>query len=224
MYSNSITIISSNTEIFQSNPEVSAVPLLRPLIDHHHWAFFKQAEAYTGLQFTDQEKKLFISEAKVKKLRKRQYFLQESDACRYIGFITKGAAKTYSINERGQESILTFSMENDWLTDLESFMGGTESCYHIEALEDLEMMVLDRTQLFSLMSAIPVVAEFIRRFQTKQLIESQKRINIALSMTAEERYVHLLKVKPDYTQRFSQNLLACYLGCKPETLSRIRKQ
>jgi CRP-like cAMP-binding protein len=114
-------------------------------------------------------------------------------------------------------------MKNDWLTEIESFAESKESAYHIEALEDLEMIILDRTQLFSLMDCIPAMDNLTRRFQTKQLIESQKRINATLSMTAEERYIYLVRTKPDYVQRFSQNMLACYIGSKPETLNRTRK-
>jgi CRP-like cAMP-binding protein len=135
---------------------------------------------------------------KIKRLRKRQYFIQESDICRYIGFITKGAAKTYSKNEREQESILSFSMENDWLTDMENFLFVKELSFHIEVLEDLEMIILDRDQLFSLMAAIAAMDELICRFQIKQLIEPQKSINASLSITAEERYANLLTIKPAY--------------------------
>jgi CRP-like cAMP-binding protein len=226
MYSNAATATLAYSPdltdpAFRKTP---AVPIVRPLHDHHYWSFFKQAELATGMLFNESERNLFSALSKTKKLRRRQYFLQEGDACRFIGFIIKGAVKTYTVNERGQESILSFGLENEWLTDMESFLEGKESEYHIEALEELEMIILDKDQLTRLITEIPAMNEFINCFQTKQLIELQKRINVALSMTAEERYLNLLATKPAYGQRFSQNLLACYIGCKPETLSRFRKQ
>ena len=196
---------------------------LKALNDQSYRPFFRQAELITGQIFGEADKEIFIDHAKIKRLRKRQYFLQETDVCRYIGFITKGATKTYSINERGQETILCFRMENDWVTDMESFLDHKESGYHIEALEDLEMIIMDRKQLYALMALIPAMHELVQRFQFRQLIESQQRITAALSMTAEERYANMLLTKPNYIHRFSQNMLACYLGVKPETLSRIRK-
>lgn len=224
MYSNSTkTDNHFRTQVTAISQVASAVPVLRPLFDHRYWSFFKQAEIIAGQPFSDQERKLFMGQARIKKLRKRQYLLQENDMCRYFGFILKGAVKTYSINERGQESILSFAMENDWVTDMESFLERKESNFHIEVLEDLELITLEKEHLFSLMSSIPAMKELLHQYQIKQLIESQKRINAALSMNAEERYYDLLANKPDYAQRFSQNALACYLGVKPETLSRIRK-
>ena len=50
---------------------------------------------------TDEEfdfcKTLFIP----KKLRKRQYLLQEGDQCKYVAFVEKGLLRSYSIDETG---------------------------------------------------------------------------------------------------------------------------
>ncbi len=54
-------------------------------------------------------------------------------------------------------------------------------------------------------------------------IANQKRIHGAISLTAEERYLELLKSHPVFFQRFPQNMIASYLGISAETLSRIRK-
>jgi CRP-like cAMP-binding protein len=40
----------------------------------------------------------------------------------------------------------------------------------------------------------------------------------------EERYLHLLKERPELIQRVPQYQLANYLGIQPESLSRIRKR
>lgn len=40
----------------------------------------------------------------------------------------------------------------------------------------------------------------------------------------EERYLNLLKNRPDLVQRAPQHQIASYLGIKPESLSRIRKR
>lgn len=40
----------------------------------------------------------------------------------------------------------------------------------------------------------------------------------------EERYLNLLKTRPDLIQRVPQHQIASYLGIKSESLSRIRKR
>jgi len=55
------------------------------------------------------------------KTSKRQYFLQEGDVCKYIGFIVKGSARTCTVDEKGHENILKLALGNWWLADFESF-------------------------------------------------------------------------------------------------------
>ena len=54
-------------------------------------------------------------------------------------------------------------------------------------------------------------------------IANQKRVQAAISFTAEERYEDLINNYPHFLRRFPQNMIASYLGISPETLSRIRK-
>ncbi|GAA4318388.1 hypothetical protein [Compostibacter hankyongensis] len=64
---------------------------------------------------------------------------------------------------------------------------------------------------------------------TRKIIEQdygKTRENFAVFITSspEERYIHLLKTKPELVQRVPQHQLASYLGITPESLSRIRKR
>jgi len=227
MYTNSITTenaLGMGASCFNNlDHHLPGESTVRTLAGPAHWELFKYITAMSGIPLSDQQKTLIVNTVKIKKLRKRQYFLQEGDVCKYIGFITKGSTRMFSINERGQESIVAFGLENCWIVDQASFNQCDCSGYHIEALEDTEMLILNPSQMEQLMTLIPAFALMFSRYQLQQLIYNQKRINAALSMTVEERYYDLLKCLPQYAQRFSQNMLACYLGVKPETLSRIRK-
>ena len=51
----------------------------------------------------------------------------------------------------------------------------------------------------------------------------QKRLNMLLSATAEERYLDFIKLYPSLTLRVPQWMIASYLGITPRHLSRIRK-
>jgi CRP-like cAMP-binding protein len=46
-----------------------------------------------------------------KKLRKRQYLLQEGDVCKYQAFVEKGILRSYTVDEKGNEHILQFASE-----------------------------------------------------------------------------------------------------------------
>lgn len=189
--------------------------------DTHH--FFQALTTSTNHHLTPDEKYQIIDNLQPHTLRKRQYFVQEGDICRRLGFIIQGAVRTYAVNQKGQETILYFNTENHWLGDLESFRTRQPSRYHIEALEHTELLTATHQQITTLSIAIPAFRQFLEHEYYSRLAFNQCRVHMALSMNAEERYLDLLKNQPEYATRFSQNTLASYLGIKPETLSRIRK-
>ena len=159
-----------------------------------------------------------------KKLRKRQYFLQEGEVCRYMAFIVKGAMRQYSIDSKGVEHIIRFGVEDWWMGDRESYTMLTPSRFNIDALEDCDLLLVANAQMQALILASPVVARTVRTMDERSQIASQKRIHASISMTAEERYLELQASQPVFLNRFPQNMIASYLGISPETLSRIRKQ
>ena len=46
-----------------------------------------------------------------KKLRKRQYLLQEGDVCKSIAFVEKGALRAYTVDKHINEHIIQFAIE-----------------------------------------------------------------------------------------------------------------
>ena len=54
--------------------------------------------------------------------------------------------------------------------------------------------------------------------------EKQKQHMEFLTKTAEERYLDLLKNRPELLQRIHQKHIASYLGITTQSLSRIRKK
>src|SRR5258705_13263648 len=57
-----------------------------------------------------------------KKIRKRQYFLQEGEVCKYFAFIIKGAMRQYFVDDKGVERIIQLAIENWWVGDRESWV------------------------------------------------------------------------------------------------------
>lgn len=172
---------------------------------------------------SEDDKQVFIAHLKPKKLRKRQYFLQEGDVCKYTGFIVKGSARTFIVDEKGHEHILKLSVENWWLADFESFYHLTPSRYNIEALEDLEVLQVTNAQVEEFFTPIPAFTAMQEVIKQNYAIANQNRVQAAISYTAEERYEDLISNYPHFLKRFPQNMIASYLGISPETLSRIRK-
>jgi CRP-like cAMP-binding protein len=159
-----------------------------------------------------------------KKLRKKQYLLQQDDVCKYTAFVEKGVLRSYSIDEKGYEHIVQFAVEGWWISDLYSFFTGEPSTFSIDVLEDAELLLLTRTSNEELLKTLPKMERYFRLLTQNALIAFQRRVVGALSQTAEEKYNKLVSTYPHIIQRVPQHMIASYLGITPETLSRIRKQ
>lgn len=184
---------------------------------------YKYIENYSSLTLSDDEKQLIHDAFKHKRLRKKQYYLQEGDVSKNIGFVVKGALRMYSVDSKGHEHIVRFSLENWWVGDYESYMMLTPSKFNIDAVEDAELLMVSNPQSQELQAQIPAFAGMIRELDKRANIATQNRVHAAISLTAEERFQHLQETYPGFLQRFPQNMIASYLGISPETLSRIRK-
>src|SRR3982751_5551167 len=117
--------------------------------------FFDYIQQISGKLLSEEDKHLLMEHFKPKKLRRRQYFLQEGDVCKYIGFIVKGSARTFTVDEKGHEHILKLSIENWWLADFESFYKLTPSRFNIEALEDMEILQITHDVVEEFIKPIP---------------------------------------------------------------------
>jgi len=184
--------------------------------------FFDYIQEISGKILSEEDKLLLKAHFKPRKLRKRQYFLQEGDVCKFIAFIVKGSAKTFIVDEKGHENILRLSVERWWLTDFESFYRLTPSLYNIEALEELELLQTTNAEIEEFLKRIPAFSAMSDIISQNSTIASQKRMN-TINYSAEERYEELVKNYPYFLQRFSQQMIASYLGLSSETLSRIKK-
>jgi CRP-like cAMP-binding protein len=173
---------------------------------------------------TSDEEAIIMATFQPKRLRKRQYFLQEGHVCKYAGFIIKGAMRQYSVDDKGVEHILQLYIEDWWASDRESATTLTPSKYNIDAWEDTELLIITRAEMMDLMGRIPSFGQMTRLMDERSFIASQRRLNSTISNTAEKRYEEFAENHPQFIQRFPQHIIASYLGITKDTLSRVRNK
>jgi CRP-like cAMP-binding protein len=159
-----------------------------------------------------------------KKVRKRQYLLQEGDVCHYNCFIVKGCLRMYTVGEDGIEHMLRFAVENWWMSDRESYNNEIPSKCNIDALENCEVILIDKPDFIQLLTTIPKLKNFIDSLLARSYDAIQNRVIGAISYTAEESYNNFIKRFPDIFYRIPLHMIASYLGVSRETLSRVRSQ
>lgn len=160
----------------------------------------------------------------VKKLRKKQYLLQEGDVWVYNAFVAKGCMRSYAVDEKGLEHVMGFAVENWWIGDRESLLSGLPSRFNIDAIEDSEVVLIKNDHFDLIAQEIPAFREMINAILQKSFVVSQNRIHAAISYSAEEKYLNFIRQFPAFAQRVPQSMIASFLGITPETLSRVRSQ
>ena len=187
-------------------------------------SLIKYFNSYSSKPLSGDEIDLIQSSFIPKKFKKKQYFLQEGEVCKLSAFVVKGAMRQYRVDEQGEEHIIRLYIENWWANDRESFMKQTPSNYFIDAWEATDALLVTKAALIDLIERIPGLSEWIVTLDTNFAIASQRRLNAAISLSAEERYHDLEETYPEFLQRFPLQIIASYLGINRETLSRIRSR
>jgi CRP-like cAMP-binding protein len=187
---------------------------LKPLIDY-----------FENLLPLNEEEKSIVEEAfKERRVKRRQFILQEGDICKHHTFVVEGCFRMYMVDEKGKEHNLQFAIENWWIADIGSFYSEEPSRLYIEALENSIVLQLKKEDQIKLFDNNPTFNRIFRVLTEKALVSSQRRILQNISSTAEERYLDFLKRHPHFFNRISNVQIASYLGVTPEFLSTIRNK
>ena len=159
-----------------------------------------------------------------KKLRKKQYLLQEGDVAKSVAFVEKGVLRSYTVDENGDEHIVQFALEGWFISDLYSFLTGEPATHNIDAVEDAELVLISKSANDELLKTMPKYETFNRLLITNAYLALQRRLTSIISQPTEERYKAFQTLYPHIVQRVPQHMIASYMGLTPESLSRIRKR
>jgi CRP-like cAMP-binding protein len=184
--------------------------------------FFSQVKDKVLL--SEAEQKLVKTFFSPKKIRKKQYLLQEGNICRHLAFVEKGLLRSYSVDEKGIEHMIHFAWEGWWMADMLSFLSNEPSTYHIDAIEDAELLLISQQDFEEMLLKVPVMERYFRILFQNNIISKERRLISSITNSAEEKYIHLTATNPELIKRIPQQLVASYLGITPETLSRIKNK
>jgi CRP-like cAMP-binding protein len=173
---------------------------------------------------SDEEYQALQSKMTRKHIDKKELFIKAGSFCTQTYFILKGSCYAYYIDEAGNKNTIQFSLEGYWISDLYSFFSERHGIYNAEAIEPTEVLVLSRENQDAICCERPVFERFFRILIQNAFVAVQYRLIQTYSSGAESRYIDFVKKYPDFVQRIPQYLIASYLGIKPQSLSRIRKE
>lgn len=188
-------------------------------MNHFNFTSFLTSNAGIEEEYLDK----LLGNCKVRSVKKGEFLLRIGEHCKHSFFVEKGLLRQFSIDNKGKEHIIQFAPENWFVTDRESVYFDQPSKYFIQAIEDSKVLLLEEHFIAALARQDQAFSDFNNRLLHNHIRHLQKRINLLLSATAEERYLDFINAYPDVLLRVPQTMVASYLGITPESLSRVRK-
>jgi CRP/FNR family transcriptional regulator len=176
------------------------------------------------LPLDENEQQALTSRLSMRKVKRRQYILQEGDMCKSFTYVQEGLFKMYGVDASGTEHNLLFARENEWIADIDSLHKERPSKLYIEAVEPSTVLQLSKGDLWYLYTHYPKFDRNFRVIIEDKYIELQNRLLQTFSATASERYESFLEQYPHLSIRLPNTQIASYLGITPEFLSKIRSE
>ncbi|MBL4670074.1 MAG: Crp/Fnr family transcriptional regulator [Flavobacteriales bacterium] len=176
------------------------------------------------VEFNDEEIDEIFSKLTQKIFKKKDYLLKEGQVCKNNYFIISGLVRSFYIDNKGNEKITQFALENWWVTNMESYIKSVPSYSSIQTIEKTTVLIIDKEELDKLFKTIPKLERFFRMITENMLIAIQRRSDIYLQMKSKDRYDDLINNFPVFAQRVPQYMIASYLEITPEYLSELRRK
>ncbi len=165
---------------------------------------------------------LVLSKFQPLKVRRNQFLLMEGAVCDTCYFVAKGAVQVFVHDAEGNENTRDVVIEDNWVTELNSFGNQVPAVENIRTLESCELLAINKLGFGQMMEQVPSFEHIYRQILELSYLNSVYRINTFVAMDALQRVQWLMSHRPGLLARFSNKVVASYLGISPETLSRIK--
>lgn len=186
--------------------------------------FFNYISKHMSL--TDEEAKAISETINIQEFKKGTVLLEEGQVSREGYFILKGCIRNYKIVD-GNERTTNFYTEFEWVVSPASYSQKEPSAHYLSCIEDCTLIVgteKSEQEFYKLYQEFPRLQSLAHIIMESEISKYQEMFSTYKTDTPEQRYMNLLKNRPELLQRVTLQQLASYIGVTPESLSRIRKR
>ena len=163
-----------------------------------------------------------IESSFIRSYKKGTILLEEGKISGECYFIIKGCIRSFYLRD-GEEKTTEFYTEEQAVTP-SAYGKNILSKYYLECVEDTILGVGTPDLETKMYQKFPQLVALNHAIGEAIMAKQQIQFAEFKMASPEERYLALLKNRPDLLQKAPQHQIASYLGIKPESLSRIRKR
>lgn len=172
---------------------------------------------------SQQELNAFRGVMTQREVEKGTILIKEGQIAEKMFYLMKGGCRSFFYKD-GNDITDFFFVEHEFASDYASFYSGKPSLLNLECFEDSTVFEIKRADLLNLYKMSPKLAEYGRVTAEQAFVQIEVRMRLLHTEDIQTKYNWLLERFPNIIQRVPQYQIASYLGVKPESLSRIKKQ
>lgn len=169
-------------------------------------------------------RKLCLEKGKPVEIKKKDYFIRQGELSKCSGFIESGIFRYTRIGSDGDEHIVGYSFQNDYVCDYTALMKKSHSSINAQAVTDCKIYSLSANDLFDYWEYNKDTQRLGRLVAEELLAQMYQRLLDFYCDTPEQRYIALLQRCPNLPQYITLKEIASFLGVTPETVSHIRRK
>lgn len=156
--------------------------------------------------------------------KKGDFILKQGDIADGYMILANGLMRSFAHDYNGNDITTNFFSNCDIVIEVLSLFQRIPTTENIQALTDCECWKLDFDTFQELYHSIPGFSEWGRLWMTNSLFHFKQRSVEMVTISAKERYLQLLKEKPQIILQSPLKNIASYLGITDTSFSRIRKE
>lgn len=141
----------------------------------------------------------------------------------HLYYIVSGFMRLFYYNDNGDEVTTHINCPHGFFTAFSEFTNQTNSSTNVEAVTECQLLRITKSDYDLLMNESTFWKDYGVHILQESIIYNEGRSKDLATLTAEQRYLKLMKSQPQIIQNVPLQYIASFLGIKPESLSRIRR-
>jgi CRP/FNR family transcriptional regulator, anaerobic regulatory protein len=148
----------------------------------------------------------------------------EGKVAEHLYFLNSGYTRLFSVDADGNALTSYIGVPHTFFTSFLSFVQQQPATDTAVCATDCELLRITRADMRTLIQESEAFKQFSLLIFEQVMAATAARAHDLATRSAEQRYQKLLTEHPGILQHVAIQDIASYLGIKPESLSRIRRQ
>lgn len=179
---------------------------------------------YCNSLLTEENFEIISTAHREVRFKKGDFFLNKGEISGSYLIMESGLMRSFVYSYNGDDITTNFFSNHEVVIEVLSLFNRTRSEEYIQALTDCICWQIDHDRFEQLYHSIKGIREWGRAWMSEQLFVSKIRSVEIITDNATNRYLKLIREKPQVIRQAPLKQIASYLGITDTSLSRIRKE